>query len=79
MMPPLEELSCLIKFVFYRHTYRHNIGHIIEGYIEMNKNLGRRFWIRVGIYNTWLSYPEDYPIMPLAEWRQQQINSILDA
>ena len=70
----------IIKFVFYKPTQKHNVGDILEGYIKFEKDGEKRYMIFVEKHHdseSWISYPESYPIMPLSEWREQQINSIL--
>ena len=64
------------KYVYYKETANHKIGEIVNGYLREDKFVCLHKKEGNNLY--WMAYPPEYPIMPLSEWRDNQIDSILD-
>jgi len=81
------------KLIFYKETAKHKLGDIVEGHIDSEGNIYIYYTTYDDVTNDKkyadflanyfaIKYPPDYPVMDLikwqAEWREQQINSILN-
>lgn len=75
------------KLIFYKETMKRKLGEIVEGHIDDDGNIfiyGSYPDIEDEEFRKFMEqqfatkYDKNYPVMTLAEWRDRQINLILD-